>query len=106
MTERAFLVAVQLRGQRSGLDAEASLDELALLAHTAGAEVVGRAVQRLETPNSALYIGKGKLDEVIEARDATGYTLVIFDDEQSQWPISTNRLCDRLIRLASRSIRT
>ncbi|HEX5369748.1 MAG TPA: GTPase HflX [Dehalococcoidia bacterium] len=81
--ERAFLVAVQLRGQRSGIDAESSLDELALLAHTAGAEVVGRAVQRLESPHTAFYIGKGKLDEVIEQREATGYTLVVFDDELS-----------------------
>jgi GTP-binding protein HflX len=81
--ERAFLVAVQLRGQRGGLDAEASLDELALLAHTAGAEVVGRTVQRLETPNSTFYIGKGKLDEVIAEREGTGYTLVVFDDELS-----------------------
>ena len=83
VTERAYLVAVQLRNQRGGLDAEASLDELALLAHTAGAEVVGRAVQRLESPHTAYYIGKGKLEEVVEAREATGYTLVIFDDELS-----------------------
>ncbi len=76
-------MAVQLRNQRGGLDAEASLDELALLAHTAGAEVVGRAVQRLESPHTAYYIGKGKLEEIVEAREATGYTLVIFDDELS-----------------------
>ena len=74
---------MQLRNQRSGLDAEASLEELALLAHTAGAEVVGRAVQRLESPHTAYYIGKGKLEEVVEARESTGYTLVIFDDELS-----------------------
>jgi len=81
--ERAFLVAVEHRGQREGLDAEASLDELALLAHTAGAEVAGRAVQRLETPNPAYYIGKGKLEEIAGRREAAGYTLVVFDDELS-----------------------
>ena len=81
--ERAFLVAVQLRGQTTGLDAEASLEELALLAHTAGAEVVGSTVQRLDRPHPAHYIGKGKLEEVVEARDETGYTMVIFDDELS-----------------------
>ena len=81
--ERAFLVAVQLRGQTMGLDAEASLEELALLAHTAGAEVVGSTVQRLDRPHPAHYIGKGKLEEVVEARDETGYTMVIFDDELS-----------------------
>lgn len=81
--ERAFLVAVQLKSQKTGLSAEASLDELALLAHTAGAEVVGRAVQRMDSPHSAYYIGKGKLDEVMNEQDDTGYTMVIFDDELS-----------------------
>jgi GTPase len=81
--ERAFLVAVQLRNQATGLDADASLDELALLAHTAGAKVVGRSVQRLESPHPAHYLGKGKLEEIIEAREDTGYTMVVFDDELS-----------------------
>jgi GTP-binding protein HflX len=81
--ERAFLVAVQLRSQTTGLDADASLEELALLAHTAGAEVVGNTVQRLESPHPAHYIGKGKLEEVVEAREDTGYTMVVFDDELS-----------------------
>jgi GTP-binding protein HflX len=79
--EKAFLVAVQIRGQREGLDAESSLDELELLAHTAGAEVVGRAVQRMERPHTAYYIGKGKLEEIVESREETGYTMVVFDDE-------------------------
>ncbi|HXH20623.1 MAG TPA: GTPase HflX [Dehalococcoidia bacterium] len=81
--ERAYLVAVDLRERRGGLSAEDSLDELALLAHTAGAEVVGRAVQRLESPNPAHYIGKGKLEEIIRARAEAGYTMVLFDDELS-----------------------
>jgi GTP-binding protein HflX len=81
--ERAFLVAVQRRGQHDGLSADASLDELALLAHTAGAEVVGRAVQRLESPHPALYIGKGKLEEIMAQREECGYTMVVFDDELS-----------------------
>lgn len=81
--ERAFLVAVQRRKQHDGLRAEASLEELALLAHTAGAEVVGRTVQRLESPHPALYIGKGKLEEIMAQREETGYTMVVFDDELS-----------------------
>lgn len=83
IAERAYLVAVQRRGQRDGIDAASSLEELALLAHTAGAEVVGRAVQRLESPNPASYIGKGKLDEIVAERGDAGYTLVVFDDELS-----------------------
>jgi GTPase len=89
--EKAFLVGVRLKGQReapstglrTGLDVDASLDELELLAYTAGAEVVGRAVQRLEAPNPALYVGRGKLDEILAERQACGYTLVVFDDELS-----------------------
>jgi GTP-binding protein HflX len=81
--ERAYLVAVQIKNQRLGLDADSSLEELALLVHTAGAEVVGRAVQRLDAPNNAYYIGKGKLEEVMAERDDTGYTMVVFDDELS-----------------------
>ena len=81
--ERAFLVAVEPKGRRDGLDAEASLEELALLARTAGAAVVGRAVQRLERPHPAHYIGRGKLDEIVAEREQSGYTVVIFDDELS-----------------------
>jgi GTP-binding protein HflX len=83
IVERAYLVAVQRRGQRDGLAAEDSLDELALLADTAGAQVVGRSVQRLESPHPATYIGKGKVEEVIAERQACDYTMVIFDDELS-----------------------
>jgi GTP-binding protein HflX len=54
-----------------------------LLADTAGAEVVGSAVQRLESPNPATYIGKGKVREVVAERAPTDYTTVIFDDELS-----------------------
>ena len=81
--ERAYLVAVDRRGRKNGLDAEASLEELALLVNTAGAEVVGRAIQRLESPNPAYYIGKGKLEEIIAERQTAGYTMVVFDDELS-----------------------
>jgi GTPase len=86
--ERAYLVAVERKhrpdgsgGAGAALSAESSLEELALLAHTAGAEVVGRAIQRLDSPNSATYIGKGKLEEVVAERQAAGYSMVVFDDE-------------------------
>ena len=72
--------------QPGGLRAEASLDELALLAHTAGAGVVGRAIQRRESPHQATYIGRGKVDEIIAERQTAAYTLVIFDDAHSLHP--------------------
>src|SRR5579883_829840 len=80
--ERAYLVAVETKSG-SAWTAERSLDELALLADTAGAEVVGRSVQRLDSPHPATYVGKGKLAEIVAERAATDYTLVIFDDELS-----------------------
>ena len=54
-TERAFLV---------GLDSEESLSELARLAETAGAVVVGTMLQKKTRPDTAMYIGSGKADEL------------------------------------------
>jgi GTP-binding protein HflX len=83
--ERAYLVGVQRTGERERWRADASLDELGLLAETAGAEVVGRTLQRLEAPNPATYVGKGKLDELKTLRGANGdgYDIAIFDEELS-----------------------
>ena len=54
-----------------------------MLAHTAGADVIGTAMQRLDHPNPATYIGKGKLHEIVAERQEADYTTVIFDDELS-----------------------
>ncbi len=79
--ERAWVVGVQAAGDRR---AAGSLDELELLADTAGAVVVGRTLQRLDAPSPATYIGKGKVEEIkaLRSRDR-GYDMVIFDDELS-----------------------
>jgi len=79
--DRAFLIAADLRGAL--LPAEESLRELAELARTAGAQVVGQTSQRLDRPNVATYIGKGKVEEVREAIQETGANVAIFDDELS-----------------------
>jgi GTP-binding protein HflX len=84
--ERAYLVAVELKRSpvnKYAFTSQSSLDELALLAETAGARVVGRTVQKLESPHPAHYVGKGKLAEIKAQRGAAAYTLVIFDDELS-----------------------
>ena len=83
--ERAFLVAAELKhpDHHRGWTPDSSLEELALLADTAGARVVGRAVQRLENRNPATYIGKGKVQEIAGQRFALDYSTVIFDDELS-----------------------
>lgn len=60
---------------------EESINELALLAETAGAEVVGEVVQNRDNPDKATYVGEGKLLEIRDACEELGANLVIFDDE-------------------------
>ncbi len=79
--DRAILVAADVPGAL--LPADESLNELAELARTAGAEVVARFTQRLDHPNPATYIGSGKVQEIIEAIREHGANVVIFDDELS-----------------------
>jgi GTPase len=62
-------------------EAEISLEELALLADTAGVEPVHAEVQRRTTPDPATYIGKGKAAELQEIVVALDVDVVIFDDE-------------------------
>ena len=86
-TERVILVGVQ---ENDGDDTEESLQELAELAKTAGAEVVGTVIQKRERIHPGTYVGKGKIDEIrtlLNALDATG---IICDDELS--PVQMNHL--------------
>jgi GTPase len=62
---------------------EASLDELELLVDTAGADVVGRVVQRRGAPDPATYVGKGKVEEIRQLAEVTDCDTVVFDDELS-----------------------
>lgn len=62
---------------------EESLAELAQLARTAGLVVVGQATQRLERPNPATFIGKGKLEEIALQVEEAAADVVVFDDELS-----------------------
>lgn len=81
-SRRAFLVGLILPGQ-PGYVVEEHLDELAQLADTAGAEVVGRAVQARKAPDPATSIGKGKAEEVATAARELGADLLIFDNDLS-----------------------
>ena len=81
--ERALLVGLEVKGASNSWPLEDSLEELSLLARTAGAEVAGRITQRLKAPNPAYFIGRGKLEEIIRLREELRYDLVIFDDELS-----------------------
>lgn len=66
-----------------GTDSEKSLDELAALADTAGAVVVGRDMQKRQRPDPATYIGSGKADELSLTAQSLEADAVIFDDELS-----------------------
>jgi GTP-binding protein HflX len=79
---RAFLVGLILPGQ-PGYVVEEHLDELAQLADTAGAQVVGRAVQARKAPDAATFVGKGKAEEIGEAAHELGAELLLFDDDLS-----------------------
>ena len=80
--ERAFLVAVDT-GDDPGWTAEESISELASLADTAGAEVVGAEWQNRRHIDPNFYVGKGKVDELVAAKSETGYTMLVTDDELS-----------------------
>ena len=80
--ERAFLIAVDT-GSDVGWPAEDSLQELASLARTAGAEVVGAEWQQRRHPDPDTYIGAGKAQELLAAKVETGFTVLIADDELS-----------------------
>ncbi len=78
--EKIVLVAVALPGvDESAVDA--SLDELELLVDTAGADVVGRVVQRRDAPDHTWYIGKGKAEELKQICLAVDADTVVFDNE-------------------------
>ncbi len=81
--ERAFLVGVELYGQKPLLSLSDSLTELALLSDTSGLEVVGELTQKLDHPNVKTYIGPGKVEELKSLVEETLSQVVIFDDELS-----------------------
>lgn len=77
--ERCILAGLDLAD--ATWDLEESLDELARLAESAGAEVVGRITQARQRPDPATYLGSGKVEELKALVRESGAELVIFDDE-------------------------
>jgi len=80
---RAFLVGIEIKGDRDLLSVEDSLAELAQLARTAGLEVVGQTYQRIQEIDPATLIGSGKVEEVRAFVEDLRADVVIFDDELS-----------------------
>ena len=77
--ERAVLAGVNT----GAFDAEASIDELAELADTAGAEVLAKFIQNRESPDNGAYLGEGKLREIRDFCRQQEADLLILDDELS-----------------------
>ncbi len=88
-TARVFLVGLELKSGDSAATRE-SLEELAELAATAGAEIVGDGTQKAESPTPATYIGKGKANEFAAFGKANKVDTFIFDDELT--PAQTRNL--------------
>lgn len=90
--ERVVLVSVWTTGTQA--DADFAMAELKLLAETAGSEVLEGLVQRRRIPDSATFVGRGKVEEVREVVIATGADTVICDGELE--PAQLRNLEDRL----------
>ncbi|HEU6447087.1 MAG TPA: GTPase HflX [Verrucomicrobiae bacterium] len=87
--EKVFLVGVELKS-RNGADVRDLMAELGELATTAGAEVVGEGVQKMDSPAPATFIGKGKAEEFARFCKTQKVDTIIFDDELS--PAQTRNL--------------
>ena len=79
--ERAILVGIDRPD--SPWPVQSSLDELARLVDTAGAQEVARTTQRLASPNPRTFVGSGKAAEIAELCESMEANLVVFDDELS-----------------------
>ena len=80
--ERAVLVGLVHKDQ-TDTQVQEYLDELAFLAHTAGAVAVKRFTQKLLRPDSKTFVGKGKLEEIKDYCQQKNIRVIIFDDELS-----------------------
>lgn len=78
--ERIVIVGVTLPGMTDE-ETEESMDELAMLVDTAGADVVARLVQRRDAPDHTWYVGKGKAQELKEVCLTVDADTVVFDNE-------------------------
>ena len=80
--ETAVLVGVTTRNQDDKTTVE-YLDELAFLAETAGVKTLKRFTQKLDKPHPKTFIGKGKMENVLDYVKEHDVSMVIFDDELS-----------------------
>ena len=92
--EKALLIGIDSPYQRSPLDVEESLEELAMLLSACGAEVLAKIIVKQPKPTPATYITGGKLEEAAGLVSELGATLVVFDIELNQRQVGN---CERIL---------
>ncbi|MCH5264737.1 MAG: GTPase HflX [Lachnospiraceae bacterium] len=99
--ERVILVAVNTEGNDA--DVETSLEELQELADTAGAETVGKLIQRREAIHPGTYVGKGKIQELADLVRNRQADAIVCDDELS--PAQITNLSETLqVKVIDRTV--
>src|SRR6267143_1843490 len=78
--ERAFLVGAPRKGSDDAVHVDEHLEELERLADTAGAEVIGRTIPRIDAPTPNFYLGQGKVETLKDELATAGATLMLFDE--------------------------
>ena len=78
--EKAYLVGAPRKGSEDAVHVDEHLEELERLADTAGAEVIGRTIQRIDAPTPNFYLGQGKVESLKDEMSAAGATLLLFDE--------------------------
>jgi GTP-binding protein HflX len=73
-------VGAPRKGSDDALHVDEHLEELERLADTAGAQVIGKAIQRIDAPTPNFYLGQGKVEELKDTLAAAGATLLLFDE--------------------------
>lgn len=81
--EKALIVGVEIKSEPGILSMEDSMEELALLASTAGIDVIGSTYQKIEKPNPETLIGKGKVEEIKILAEEMAVDAILFDVELS-----------------------
>ncbi len=80
--DRALVIGVVF-GKDERVEVDEYVEELILLADTAGAQAVRKVFQERQSPDPAYFVGKGKAEEIKSIAEAEDVNLVIFDDDLS-----------------------
>lgn len=100
--EKALVVGV-IHGENDEIKTAEHLEELALLADTAGVEVVGEITQKLARIHPAFFIGRGKAEQLARQAAELGASLVIFDDELGPGQIKNYHKLTSKVKVIDRS---